>query len=290
MGFGIVYKAISGFYYVKSDNETTQCIARGRLRHNKFKPLVGDIVDFTPTEVGKGVLTYIHTRKNSFSRPPLVNIDNMVICCSAAIPATDTHLIDKIVAIAEKNNCNPIICINKVDIDDANLLYGIYKKAGFDVLRVSAKTGEGIANLSSIISKKTSAFTGNSGVGKSSLLNAICPNFNIKTGELSQKLGKGRHTTRHVELYELHENTFVADTPGFSAFDTGHLAEKEEIADLFREFVPYLSNCRFSDCLHINEPDCNVQKAISVGNIGLSRYNSYVRLVEEELKFKSWEK
>ena len=280
---------MSGFYYVKSAEGTVECRARGRFRHEKSIPLVGDRVIYTATEPGRGVLTEIQPRKNSFIRPPLANIDKMVIIASDAVPVTDTYLIDRMTAIAVNNNCEPVICINKLDLDPVERLYNIYIKAGFTVVRTSAKTGEGIDELIDTIKESTCAFTGNSGVGKSSILNFIEPGFRISVGDISKKLGRGRHTTRHVELYKLSCGAFVADTPGFSAFDSGHLAEKEELQHLFSEFEPYYGKCRFPDCIHIKEPGCAVLAALDAGELQKTRYDSYVRLFEHELDYKDWE-
>jgi len=286
---GIIYKAMSGFYYVKSAEGTTECRARGRFRLDKSNPLVGDHVKFTATETGKGVLTEILPRKNSFVRPPLANLDKMIIVASSAIPVTDTFLIDRMTAIAEDGNCEPVICINKTDIDAAERLYRIYKDVGYATVRTSALTGEGIDTLVELISKSMCAFTGNSGVGKSSILNAIEPDFRISVGDISKKLGRGRHTTRHVELYTLSCGSLVADTPGFSAFDSGSLSDKDNIQYLFPEFEPFLGTCRFPDCAHLKEPDCSVLDAISKGKLQKTRYESYVRLYEQALEHKQWE-
>jgi len=286
---GIIYKALSGFYYVSSAEGTAECRARGRFRIEKNTPLVGDRVRYTVTEPGKGILTVVLPRKNSFIRPPLANIDKMIIVASETIPVTDTYLIDRLTAIATKSNCEPVICINKLDLDQADRLYDIYKNAGFTVLRTSAVTYEGIDELKEVIKSVTSAFTGNSGVGKSSILNAIDPDFRITVGDISRKLGRGRHTTRHVELYELSCGALVADTPGFSAFDTGHITAKDDLPNLFRDFEPYIGKCRFIDCAHIKEPGCAVLKALSAGELEETRHDSYRRLYEQALEYKEWE-
>ena len=289
MGEGIIYKALSGFYYVRSAEGTAECRARGRFRIEKNIPLVGDRVRYTATEPGKGILTEVLPRINSFIRPPLANIYKMVIVASETIPVTDTYLIDRLTAIATKSNCEPVICINKLDLDQADRLYEIYKDAGFTVLRTSAVTHEGIDELKEAIKSVTSAFTGNSGVGKSSILNEIDPDFKINVGDISGKLGRGRHTTRHVELYTLSCGALVADTPGFSAFDTGHITAKDDLQNLFRDFKPYLGDCRFLDCAHIKEPGCNVLKALSNGQIRESRHESYKRLYQQALEYREWE-
>ena len=289
MSEGIIYKALSGFYYVESAEGTAECRARGRFRIDKSTPLVGDRVTYNKTEEGKGILTDILPRKNVFTRPPLANIDKMVIIASGAIPVTDTFLIDKMTAIAANSDCESVICINKIDLNPAKELFNIYRNAGFCVIRTSAKTGKGIDELVDVIKESTCAFTGNSGVGKSSILNAIDPNFKISIGEVSKKLGRGRHTTRHVELYKLSCGALIADTPGFSAFETGYLAAKEDLQHLFREFESYFGKCRYADCAHINEPDCSVLEALSEGKLQKSRHASYIRLYEQVLEYKEWE-
>jgi len=251
--------------------------------------LVGDYVKYETTETGKGIITDLFPRRNEFIRPPLANIDKMVIIASGAIPVTDPYLIDRMTVIAINSNCEPIICINKIDIDSAENLYSIYSDVGFATIRTSAANGEGINELESAIRKSICAFTGNSGVGKSSILNAIEPNFGISVGDISKKLGRGRHTTRHVELYKLKCGAMVADTPGFSAFDSGFIVEKEKLQYLFPEFDPYIGQCRFRDCAHIKEVGCAVLEALSDGKLQKSRHDSYVRLYGHALEYKEWE-
>ena len=288
---GIIFKAMSGFYYVESEEGTAECRARGRFRLEKTTPLVGDRVEYTPTEPGKGVLTSVLPRKNAFIRPPIANIDVMVIIASGAIPATDPYLIDRMTAISHKNNCEPVICINKCDLDPADLLYEIYSKSGFKTIRTSAMTGEGRDELLEAIRGKVCAFTGNSGVGKSSILNMLDPSFGISVGEISKKLGRGRHTTRHVELYKLPCGTMIADTPGFSSFDTERmrLATKEELHHMFPDFEPYIGGCRFLDCAHMKEPGCAILEALDEGKLQKSRHDSYARLYEQACEYKEWE-
>ena len=289
MAEGIIFKSLGGFYYVESTEGMVECRARGRLRLDKVKPLVGDYVEFTPTEYGRGYLTSVLPRRNSFIRPPVANIGKMVIVASAAIPVTDPYLIDRMTSIARKNDCEPVICINKCDIDPAELLYGIYCAAGFKTVRISALSGEGLSALEDVIKGSVCAFTGNSGVGKSSILNVLDPDFCISTGDVSKKLGRGRHTTRHVELYRLSCGAVIADTPGFSAYDTDLLTDKDEIPGLFPDFEPFLGGCRFLDCAHMTEPGCTVREAVESGAIGKTRYSSYVRLYEQALEYKEWE-
>ena len=289
MASGIIFKAMSGFYYVESAEGTVECRARGRFRLEKTVPLVGDNVEYTLLAPGKGVLDAILPRKNAFIRPPIANIEKMVILASGAIPITDPYLIDRMTAIAEKNGCEAVICINKYDLNPADELYDIYTQSGFTTIRTSAETGQGMDDLLRAISGSLCAFTGNSGVGKSSVLNMMNPDFDISVGDVSKKLGRGRHTTRHVELYTLPGGTIIADTPGFSAFDTQELNSKRDLQFMFPDFVPYIGSCRFLDCAHIKEPGCAVLQAVGEGKIQKSRHRSYVRLYEDAAKFKEWE-
>ena len=287
---GTVYKALSGFYYVESAEGTIECKARGRFRLDKDTPLVGDRVEFIHTGPGSGYLTAILPRKNAFVRPPVANIDRMIIVASAAIPVTDPFLIDRMTVTAEKNGCEPIICINKFDLDPAKRLFEIYSGSGIRTIRTSAETGEGISELHEAIQGGICALTGNSGVGKSSILNMLSPDFHIAVGGISKKLGRGRHTTRHIELYKLPCDALIADTPGFSAFDTDRLSTKEELAGLFSDFAPYYGLCRFPDCAHIKEPGCSILEALESGKLQKSRHSSYVRLYEQASGYKEWER
>ncbi len=290
---GIILKGLSGFYYVDGgDGRLIACRGRGKFRHQKLTPLVGDRVVFTPLEGDSGILEEILPRKNQFRRPAVANIDQLVVIASGAVPVTDPFLIDRVVSIAEGRECEPVICINKCDLDAAEELYRTYLRAGFTTLRVSAETGEGIDRLAAVISGKVSAFTGNSGVGKSSILNALEPGFRLQVGEVSEKLGRGRHTTRHVELYRLSSGAIVADTPGFSSFDTEEmeLRPPEELQHTFREFAPYLDRCRFTGCAHIKEKGCAVLAAVKAGEISQSRHDSYVRLYQQAKEVPEWQR
>ena len=288
---GIILKALSGFYYVQCpDGELVTCRARGKFRYKKITPLVGDRVAITAQADGTGSLDEILPRRNFFQRPAVANIDQMVIIASGAIPVTDPFLVDRITALAESKDCEPILCINKWDLVQAEELYHIYTSAGFHTIKVSAETGQGIEELRTLLAGKISAFTGNSGVGKSSILNALEPDFGLATGEISEKLGRGRHTTRHVELFPV-SGGLIADTPGFSAFDTdkGEIREKEVLQHAFREFRPYLDQCRFIGCAHVREKGCAVLEALEEGKIQPSRHRSYVRLYELAKENKPWE-
>lgn len=292
MSTGIIMKALSGFYYVDpGDGSMIACRARGKFRHKKITPLVGDRVEFTRLEDGAGMVDEILPRKNEFVRPAVANIDQLVIIVSKAIPITDPFLIDRMTSLAEGKGCESIICINKCDLERADELYDIYASVGFPTVRVSAQTGEGMEELAALISGKVCAFTGNSGVGKSSILNALEPGFSLSVGAVSEKLGRGRHTTRHVELFRLKNGAIVADTPGFSSFDTDQteIRRKDALAETFREFRPFLDDCRFVGCSHVKEKGCAVRAALKQGTIPPSRHASYVRLYEQAKSHKEWE-
>lgn len=285
-----IIKALSGFYYVQAEDGVVECRARGRFRRQDQSPLVGDFVRIT-RQRDKGVLEALLPRKNAFIRPAVANIDQLVVLASCAIPVTEPFLIDRVLAIAQLQNVPALVVVNKDDLAPAQPLAEIYRRAGVPVLVTSAETGEGIEALREALAGKLSCLTGNSGVGKSSLLNRACPQLQLPVGEVSEKLGRGRHTTRHIELYSLGSNTFVADTPGFSAFDTERmeLVHKEQLQYAFPEFAPYLGHCQFPDCAHRKEPGCAVRKALAEGKIGQTRYSSYERLYELASQLKEWE-
>ena len=291
MSRGIIEKALSGFYYVNTGERIVACRARGKFRKDKISPLVGDWVDIQELADGSGYVESIVPRKCEFIRPAVANIDQMVIIASAAVPVTDPYLIDRVCSIAELKGCGVVICINKCDLESGEELAGIYERVGYPTVCVSAQTGEGIDMLRGLIQGKISAFTGNSGVGKSSILNCLHPDFGIETKAVSDKLGRGRHTTRHVELFRLDSTTLVADTPGFSSFDTEEmdLALKKALPETFRDFVPYLDQCRFVGCSHVKEKGCAVLEAVESGAIPRQRHESYVRLYDELKDLKEWE-
>ncbi len=284
-------KALSGFYYVQdAEGKIRECRARGRFRKDGMTPLVGDDVLFTP-EGKKGMVEEILPRKNSFMRPAVANLDLLVVFASGVIPVTEPFLIDRICAIAGNQNVPVILCINKCDLDPGDGLAEIYEQAGFAVLRTSAETGEGVEKLLELLAGRFAAFTGNSGVGKSSILNRLDAKLQIPVGEVSEKLGRGRHTTRHVEVYSLPCSASVADTPGFSSFDTERmdLVLKENLQFAFGDFAPFVGKCQFNDCAHLAEPGCAIRKALENGEIHQSRYDSYVRLYEKAKEYKPWQ-
>ncbi len=291
MSEGRIQKALSGFYYVNTGSEILTCRARGKFRREGISPLVGDRVEVRELGNGDGFVEKILPRRNAFARPAVANIDQLVVIASAAIPKTAPFLIDRVAAIAALKGCDVVIVLNKCDLDSADELYEIYHAAGFPTIRVSAETGDGIEELKAQITGKLSAFTGNSGVGKSSILNALDPAFSIETGEVSDALGRGRHTTRHVELYRLACGGEVVDSPGFSSFETDelNLELKHRLPETFREFSPFLEDCRFVGCSHTKEKGCAVRAALKRGEIQMSRYESYLRLYEELKSLKDWQ-
>ena len=291
MAEGVIVKALSGFYYVQTDERLLECKARGRFRLDGTSPLVGDRVECSLDAHGKGRIDRVFERRNFFIRPAVANVDALVFVAANTNPVTDPFLIDRVSVIAESAGCELIVCINKTDVDPADELYGIFTAAGFTVVRTSVPDGTGIDALRREIAGKICAFTGNSGVGKSSIMNALSPSLNIKTAEVSEKLGRGKHTTRHVELFDIGGGTYAADTPGFASFDIEmmEIIPKEQLQFDFVEFAPYIGECRFNNCAHLKEPGCAVTQAVADGKIMPSRYRSYERLYALSAQHKSWE-
>ena len=287
---GRIVRSLSGFYDVQLPGKVVTCRARGILRKEGNSPLTGDMVEIT-LERGKGMVEKILPRKNSFVRPAVANVDALVVFAANVNPVTEPFLIDRVAAIAGDQEVPVYLCVNKCDLDPAVDLVRIYTNAGFPVICTSAETGDGVEELRQLLAGKLVAFTGNSGVGKSSILNRLCPELALPTGEVSEKLGRGRHTTRHVELYRLGEDTYVADTPGFSSFDTDQMDVilKENLQYAFPDFGRYLGQCQFHDCSHRKEPGCAVRAAWEAGDIEKSRYDSYLKLYEKASQIKLWE-
>ena len=287
---GRILRSLSGFYDVQTPEGLVTCRGRGSLRKNHQTPLTGDMVEIT-VEKGKGMVEKILPRRNCFVRPAVANVDALVVFAANVNPVTEPFLIDRVAAIAGDQGVEVILCINKCDLDPALDLTRIYRNAGFMVISASAETGQGVDQLRKLLQGKLTAFTGNTGVGKSSMLNQLCPSLGLATGEVSEKLGRGRHTTRHVELYQLDAETYVADTPGFSSFDTDQMDVilKENLQYAFPDFGAYVGACQFHDCSHRQEPGCAVRAALAEGKIEASRYDSYLKLYEKASQIKLWE-
>lgn len=279
---GVILRAISGFYTVSDGSIQMVCKPKGRFRYESLSPLVGDYVVVSEGDDGTGIIEEILPRRNSFIRPAVANIELMIFVASAVNPVTDPFLIDRVSVIAENADCRFALCINKCDLDRADSLYDIYRRTDYPIILASAENGEGVAEIKELMQGKISVLTGNSGVGKSSLLNKLMPELKIETDAVSIRLGRGKHTTRHVELYPLNNSTFAADTPGFASFDVGMVGqiEKEHLDILFPEFRSCLGNCRFNDCRHLNEPGCAVLEQVCSGAVAPSRHASYARLYE----------
>ena len=287
---GRILRSLSGFYDVQTEEGIIICQGRGALRREGLTPLTGDMVRIT-REHGKGMVEKILPRRNCFVRPAVANVDALVIFAASVNPVTEPFLIDRVIAIASDQEVPVVICVNKCDIDPAQDLVKIYTNAGFSVIQTSAQTGEGVEELRKLLHGKLTAFTGNTGVGKSSILNALCPKLCLATGEVSEKLGRGRHTTRHVQLYEIGENTYIADTPGFSSFDTDQMdiILKENLQYAFPDFKEHLGKCQFHDCSHRAEPGCAIRSAVDCGQVEPTRYESYLRLYEKASQIKQWQ-
>ncbi len=288
---GIIIKGISGFYYVESENTVYECKARGIFRKEGITPLAGDRVKISIGANGKGWVEEIAPRTSYLDRPPVANVDRIYIVVSAADPSPSPIVIDRLTAIAEDKEIEPVIVFNKTDLANVDEYIEIYKKAGFDTYTVCCSTGEGVDALRDTLVNKINVFAGNSGVGKSSLLNLICPEFDLKTGEISQKLGRGRHTTRHVELLKLSNGGYVADTPGFASIDMEkQWIYKENLQFAFREFKDYIGECKFTSCSHTGEKGCAIGDAVEKGIISKSRHQNYITLYREMEEIKDWER
>ena len=287
---GRILRSLSGFYDVQTSEGLISCRGRGHLRRGGETPLTGDMVEIS-VERGKGMVERILPRRNCFVRPAVANVDVLVVFAANVNPITEPFLIDRVAAIAGDQEVQVVVCVNKCDLDPGIDLMRIYRNAGFLVFPTSAETGEGVHALRDFLQGKLAAFTGNSGVGKSSVLNRLCPELELATGEVSEKLGRGRHTTRHVELYQLDAETYVADTPGFSSFDTDQMEVilKENLQYAFPDFAPHIGNCQFRDCTHRKEPGCAIRSALDAGELEPTRYDSYLRLYEKASQIKLWE-
>ncbi len=291
---GIIIKGIGGFYYVETTDGVYECRARGLFRKQKMTPLAGDRCIISTMEDMTGYVEEICPRKNAFVRPPVANVDKIFIVCAASSPDPLPILIDKLSVVALKEDALPSIIINKMDIstDDTKSLADAYEKAGFTVHTVSAQTGEGMDEIKQELTGNISVFAGCSGVGKSSILNSLFPELNQKTGGVSEKIKRGKHTTREVSLINLPDGGYIADTPGFSELEIAELTdvEKEELFNYFPEIEKYADGCTFRDCRHISEPGCSVKKALEDGKIAASRYESYKEIYNQLGEINKWEK
>lgn len=289
---GRIIKGIGGFYYVETTDAIYECKARGIFRKQGISPLVGDNVKISVNVNAENTIDDIIDRKNSLVRPPLANLDQLFIVASLVAPNINTTVIDRLIGIAELKNIEPIIVLTKIDLSqDAEYYKNIYEKAGFKVILCDNNTGRGSDEVKELIKGKISAFTGNTGVGKSSLLNSIDGSLEISTGETSKKLGRGKHTTRHCELYKINGG-YVADTPGFSYIDLERYEKimKDDLPLCFREFEPFLEKCRFqTNCSHINDKGCAVVDAVNKGLISKERHQSYIDLYNEVKDIKEWQ-
>lgn len=283
---GKIIKGIAGFYYVHVVHSGIyECKAKGVFRNKKIKPLVGDNVEFEilDEENRIGNIINIYDRKNELIRPAVSNISQALVVFAIANPMPNLNLLDRFLVMMERNGIDTIICFNKIDLveeEEILKLRDIYVKAGYHVMFTSTKESMGIEEVLRVIDGKTTAFAGPSGVGKSSLLNALIPEANSQTGEISEKIKRGKHTTRHTEIFNVSDDTYLMDTPGFSSLYVNDF-EKEELKNYFREFIEYNNGCRFTGCVHVNEPDCLVKEAVENGEINRSRYDNYILMYEE---------
>lgn len=290
MKTGKIIKGIGGFYYVDCDGEVFECKARGSFRKQGITPLVGDNVNISVFDNSENAIETILPRKNELIRPPLANLDTLFIVASLVDPKINTLILDNLIAIAEYKKIEPVIVLTKIDLDDnADKYKSIYENAGFKVVLCDNTDSRGADEIRTLLGGKCSAFTGNTGVGKSSLLNNIFPTLNLATGETSKKLGRGRHTTRHCELFKV-DGGYIADTPGFSSLDFQRCEKilKDDLPHCFREFEDFLPYCKFSTCTHTCDKGCAVVEAVEQGKISKSRHESYVSMYNEVKDIKEW--
>lgn len=287
---GIILKGIGGFYYVEAAGEVYECKARGLFRKTGIKPLAGDRVEISVNDRAENTIERIHERSGEFVRPPVANVDRLFIVASVCEPKPVLLVIDRLTAIAVNKGVEPIVLFTKCDLGSSEEYVEIYRKAGILSFAVCAETGEGVERVRRELSGHISAFCGNTGVGKSTLLNAVDPSLSLKTGEISDKLGRGRHTTRQSELFKV-EGGYVADTPGFSSFDLEEteLITKDDLPFAFPEFEPYIGKCKFSTCLHVKDKGCGIIEAVERGDIPKSRHESYCAMMEQAKNIKDWE-
>lgn len=287
---GIILKGIGGFYYVETAEGIYECKARGVFRKSRIKPLAGDRVEISINENAENTIDVIRERSSLMLRPPVANIDRLFIVSSAREPNPVLLIIDRLTAIAVSRGIEPIVVFTKSDLADVSRYIEIYRKAGIKAIAVSSVTGEGVELVKAELENHISAFCGNSGVGKSTLLNAINPDLALKTAEISDKLGRGRHTTRESELFKV-EGGYVADTPGFSSLELEEteIILKDDLPYAFPEFEPYIGQCKFTSCLHVKDKGCRILEAVKNGDVAPSRHESYCVMMEQAKEIKEWE-
>mgnify|MGYP000955029260 FL=1 len=282
---GVIVKGVGGFYYVKAQERLYECRARGLFREDNITPLVGDKVLIRINEEdGTGYIEEIMERKSELIRPPVANVTQAIIVMSIKKPDINFWLLDRFIILAEHQNLNIIICLNKVDVtkrEEITSILDIYKNTSYPIVKTSTKTGEGIEDLKEYLKDQVTVVAGPSGVGKSSLLNQIKPGLELKTGDVSKKTTRGRHTTRHVELIDLGSNSYVLDTPGFSSLNLDFIESEEELSRYFNEIDEFATSCKFINCLHFKEPGCEVKKQVEKGRISPVRYENYLKFLEE---------
>lgn len=283
MNQGTVIKAYNSFYYVQTGRQVITCTLRGRFKQERFSLLVGDLVRFHHTTKENGVIEEILPRRSLLKRPMIANVDQVLLTFAAANPDIKDILVDRFITLAELSGLPAVLCINKMDMADSAIINNTadkYRQIGYPVILVSARQAWGIEQLRNILHDKVTVFAGPSGAGKSSLLNALQPGLTLTTGEVSKKIGRGKHTTRYAQLLPLEAGGFVVDTPGFSFTEFTDI-EENDLMRCFREFLPLLPACRFSTCLHLKEPQCAVKDAVAAGELSSERYDSYVALITE---------
>lgn len=282
---GVIVKGVGGFYYVKAQERLYECRARGLFREDNITPLVGDKVLIRINEEdGTGYIEEIMERKSELIRPPVANVTQAIIVMSIKKPDINFWLLDRFIILAEHQNLNIIICLNKVDLtkrEEITSILDIYKNTSYPIVKTSTKTGEGIEDLKEYLKDQVTVVAGPSGVGKSSLLNQIKPGLELKTGDVSKKTTRGRHTTRHVELIDLGSNSYVLDSPGFSSLNLDFIESEEELSRYFNEIDEFATSCKFINCLHFKEPGCEVKKQVEKGRISPVRYENYLKFLEE---------
>ncbi|MEG2395806.1 MAG: ribosome small subunit-dependent GTPase A [Oscillospiraceae bacterium] len=286
---GIIIKGNSGFYYVEAANEVFECKPRGIFRKDKITPLAGDFVKISINDLSENTIDEILPRKNFLTRPPVANIDNLIIVVSTTKPTPSTLIIDRLIALSEYKGIEPVLVFTKDDLKSSDEMLKIYSKSGIKTIVTSIISDDGLPEIKDILKGKISAFTGNSGVGKTTILNKLDNTLSLATAEISDKLGRGKHTTRIAELFKVCGG-YIADTAGFSSleFEKLDIIRKDELPSCFREFNDYLGKCKFSTCAHINDKGCKIVEAVEKGEINKSRHNSYVAMYNDVKDLKEW--